>query len=391
VRASQDGLPEEPGLVDALALGQLRLVCELYPHLLPTYGWVDEDGPNLPSPQLGGLRPADLRYLFWANVFGPGHVAQLERAFLEGAPGWRLMDLPGGGLLYVVSESYSRWRNEDHSDVLTYVRRRTRGLVPYRPEKRVFASPGSTPGMPPPTGTSGRPSRPRARPVNWAEARDVKALLRSLPRKCSARKLRLFACACCYRVRDRFEGRDFWELVLLCERFADGRVTRQEVRRLTDSIQEAGFHNFRGFDASLSAAGECNFWGSRRVDRYTAWDAERAADACARYAAGRSIAYHEGDEPPPEYFAESADQCGVLRDLFGDPPRPVPFDPRWRTPAVLALAEGAYEERDFARLPVLADALEDAGCDDGTVLGHCRAGGEHHRGCWVVDGVLRKT
>jgi hypothetical protein len=226
---------------------------------------------------------------------------------------------------------------------------------------------------------------------NWVEAQDVKALLRSLPRKCSPRKLRLFACACCYRVRDRFQGEEFWELVLLCERFADGRVSRQEVKRLTHFIQEAGFHNSRGFDASLYAAGECNFRGSQRVDRYTAWDAEWAADACARYAAGRSNPYREGDEPPPAYFTESTNQCGGLRDLFGDPPRPVTFAPRWRTPTVLALAEGAYEERDFARLPVLADALEEAGCDNGAVLEHCRAEREHHRGCWVVDVVLRKA
>jgi hypothetical protein len=226
---------------------------------------------------------------------------------------------------------------------------------------------------------------------NWLETADVKLMLRSLPRSCSSRKLRLFACACCYRVRDRFEGEDFWELVQLCERFADGRVSRQEVKRLTHGIQEAGFHNFRGFDASLYAAGECNFWGSQRVDRYTAWDAERAADACARYAAGHSNPYREGDEQPPEYIAESASQCGVLRDVFGDPFKPANLAPQWRTPTALALAGGAYEERAFARLPVLADALEEAGCNNEAVLEHCRAEGEHHRGCWVVDFLLRKA
>jgi hypothetical protein len=226
---------------------------------------------------------------------------------------------------------------------------------------------------------------------NWFEANDPKIMLCSLPRKCSSRKLRLFACACCYRVKDRFEGEDFWDLVLLCERFADGRVSRQEVKRLTHSIQEGDFHNLNGFYASLWAAGECNFWGNQRVDRYTAWDAERAADGCARHAANYSSPGREGDEPPPEYIVESAHQCRVLRDIFGDPSKVVPFAPRWRTPTVLALAEGAYEERDFARLPILADALEEAGCDNPAILEHCRAAEEHHRGCWVVDSVLRKT
>jgi hypothetical protein len=55
------------------------------------------------------------------------------------------------------------------------------------------------------------------------------------------------------------------------------------------------------------------------------------------------------------------------------------------------LAAAIYEERAFDRLPVLADALEDARCADAAILGHCRSGGEHVRGCWVVDLVLGKA
>jgi len=47
-----------------------------------------------------------------------------------------------------------------------------------------------------------------------------------------------------------------------------------------------------------------------------------------------------------------------------------------------------YDDRAFDRLPILADALEEAGCEDQDILGHCRSGGEHVRGCWVVDGLL---
>ncbi|MBN9517066.1 hypothetical protein J0H58_00880 [bacterium] len=80
-----------------------------------------------------------------------------------------------------------------------------------------------------------------------------------------------------------------------------------------------------------------------------------------------------------------------MRDIFGNPFRPVMFLPEWRTEAVVALARGAYDDRAFERLPVLADALEDAGCSAGTVLAHCRNGGPHYKGCWVVDGVLGKV
>ncbi|HYH67331.1 MAG TPA: hypothetical protein VD866_21720 [Urbifossiella sp.] len=65
--------------------------------------------------------------------------------------------------------------------------------------------------------------------------------------------------------------------------------------------------------------------------------------------------------------------------------------PSWRTEAVVALARGIHADRAFHRLPVLADALEDAGCHDPEVLEHCRGSGPHHRGCWVVDLVRGKT
>jgi uncharacterized protein DUF6331 len=67
------------------------------------------------------------------------------------------------------------------------------------------------------------------------------------------------------------------------------------------------------------------------------------------------------------------------------------LDPNWRTSTVLALAQGIYDERAFDRLPILADALEDAGCDNEEMLAHCRGAGPHARGCWVVDLVLGKA
>ena len=58
--------------------------------------------------------------------------------------------------------------------------------------------------------------------------------------------------------------------------------------------------------------------------------------------------------------------------------------------AVPRLASALYEDRAFDRLSLLADALEDAGCADAALLGHCRGGGEHVRGCWVIDLLLGK-
>ena len=83
--------------------------------------------------------------------------------------------------------------------------------------------------------------------------------------------------------------------------------------------------------------------------------------------------------------------CLLLRDVFGNPFRPVAFAPEWRTETALTLAGQMYESRDFSAMPILADALQDAGCDSEDILNHCRAtNATHVRGCWVVDLVLGK-
>jgi hypothetical protein len=66
----------------------------------------------------------------------------------------------------------------------------------------------------------------------------------------------------------------------------------------------------------------------------------------------------------------------------------VVLDPAWRTPTVVELAQAIKRDAAFDRLPILADALQDAGCDNAEILNHCRSGGEHVRGCWVVDLLL---
>jgi hypothetical protein len=83
-------------------------------------------------------------------------------------------------------------------------------------------------------------------------------------------------------------------------------------------------------------------------------------------------------------------QIRLLRDIFGNPFRPVTLNPAWCTSNVTGLAQSIYVDRAFDRLPILADALEEAGCDNADILNHCRQPGEHVRGCWVVDLVLRK-
>jgi len=88
--------------------------------------------------------------------------------------------------------------------------------------------------------------------------------------------------------------------------------------------------------------------------------------------------------------SEDRVQAVLLRDIFGNPFRPVAFVAAWRTDTALSLARHMYESRDFSAMPILADALQDAGCDHDDMLNHCRGEGPHVRGCWVVDLVLGK-
>lgn len=84
-------------------------------------------------------------------------------------------------------------------------------------------------------------------------------------------------------------------------------------------------------------------------------------------------------------------QCEILRELFGNPFRRPAMDLRWFTSDVVDVARGIYADRAFERLPILADALMDAGCEDERIIGHCRADTAHVRGCWLLDLVLSKN
>jgi hypothetical protein len=109
----------------------------------------------------------------------------------------------------------------------------------------------------------------------------------------------------------------------------------------------------------------------------------------AFYAAGGTARRTLGIGEAQRNKSEKA-QCGLLREIFGNPFRPATVDPDWLTSTVVALARQMYEARDFSIMPILADALQDAGCDNDDILTHCRGDGPHVRGCWVVDLLLGK-
>ena len=77
--------------------------------------------------------------------------------------------------------------------------------------------------------------------------------------------------------------------------------------------------------------------------------------------------------------------CDLLREVVGNPFRPASLGPAERRGAIEKIAQASYDDLDFSRLPVLADALEEAGCADEAVLAHLRGPGPHARGCWALD------
>src|SRR5262249_35254419 len=143
-------------------------------------------------------------------------------------------------------------------------------------------------------------------------------------------------------------------------------------------------------------------------DEYPAWlllgqdafstlsDVARSVPQSAANAVAHCLEANPGET---EYFAipERArelmerDCAALFRDILGDHFRPVTFSPSWLPDTAIPLARTMYESRAFNAMPILADALQDAGCDNNEVLNHCRARyAKHVRGCWVVDLVLSK-
>jgi hypothetical protein len=198
-------------------------------------------------------------------------------------------------------------------------------------------------------------------------------MLACLRGKASDRKLRLFICTVCRGIWEFITDPVASNTVAVAEQFADGLVTTVEVDAARVAVQPkvAYFVDMDGFAAAATAAA---LWPD-------AW-------AGAEHAVGIAICeFHEGTLG---YEGAWRDSAYLLRDLFGNPFRPVTADPAWLTPTVTSLAQAIYDDRAFDRLPVLGDALEDAGCTNADLLAHCRSRQEHARGCWAVDLVLGK-
>jgi hypothetical protein len=269
----------------------------------------------------------------------------------------------------------------------------------------------------------------------WLQGTDLDLMLDYMRGKTSVRKVRLFAVACCRRIWHIFIDHKARSWIDIAERLADGLPVGDE---LTEALRDGWYMGFKHIDGyktersnniqyhSIFAAcdaledDQAFLNGTRfrlldlRLPKLRFLDDPdgplleddppridnshpRLLDVPLNAAWAVAHWLRRGDEDDADSGnceAETRHQLHLAYDIFGNPFRPVALDPAcrpWREGTIVHMAQSIYSERRFQDLPMLADALEEAGCTDARILAHCRGPGEHVRGCWVVDLVLGKN
>ncbi len=228
----------------------------------------------------------------------------------------------------------------------------------------------------------------------WLKAADPRPMLEHLRvacgvtrRKGGRRKFRLFACNCLRDVWHLLDDERSRHAVEVAERYCDNLATAEALETAADSAQRVLNRSFSNWQAAEAANHVCR----TRFDSGNHSSVVHAAISAATAWARDRPASTKRPKPGKQRDAKLAEHANWLRDIFGNPFRPVTFSPEWRTDTAIALARTMYDSREFSAMPILADALQDAGCDIDDVLNHCRDAEQVHvRGCWVVDLVLEK-
>jgi hypothetical protein len=210
--------------------------------------------------------------------------------------------------------------------------------------------------------------------AEWLTCAEPFELLDSVEEAGAARKTRLFADACCRRIARFLAAAPSRNAIDVSDLYADDSASEGQLIAALSKADAAAEHG--GQSRHLS-----------HPDPFVT-DVIIGVMQTMALSAGGTPSH---DATREAYRAESEAHASLLRDIFGNPLRPVAFSPSWRTDTAVSLARTMYDTRDFSAMPILADALQDAGCDNEDVLAHCRGPGPHVRGCWVVDSVLGKS
>lgn len=197
------------------------------------------------------------------------------------------------------------------------------------------------------------------------------------PGPLTPRQWRLFACACVRRVEAATRGHS-GAAIELAERFADGQATAHQLA----SARYGG--RFLSGNAAWAVCWDPIKAGRSMAERAASWAAGLLDEV-------RPLFDMHGLKWGNLTERDSTNESLLFTDIASRYIAPPPIDPlwlAWNDGTVRHLAGAIYDDRDWEQMPILADALEDAGCGDERILGHCRGGGPHVRGCWVLDRVL---
>jgi hypothetical protein len=245
--------------------------------------------------------------------------------------------------------------------------------------------------------------------ADWATSTNIWEMVGFLRDRCrsSDRKFRLFGCACVRRVWHLLADQRLREGVEIAEAYADGSAGLSELdiagKRALKTCEQTTAQLLAERDPlepegiSWAAYAVCHTL-DRSASEAAWWAAQRAAAAVVGHALERARPDIGADLIVIRNSAQEKELCEqarLLRCIAGNPFRPVPtVDPAWLAwddGLVVRIAAAAYEERAFDRMPILADALVDGGCNQEEMLYHLRSTGPHALGCWVVDLILSKS
>jgi hypothetical protein len=213
--------------------------------------------------------------------------------------------------------------------------------------------------------------------AKWSACTNPFPMLESLSGKGSDRKMRLFAVACCSLLRAVHTDSRLRHALETAAQAADGLVKPGALRGVQRRLAQTANAVLR-----------------RELTSAVLASLESQASIAARLAAEEVLGVVMSTYPVNEWYERSNEvrttQRQFLLDIFGNPFRPVTLNLAHLTPTVVAVAQAAYTDRAFDQLPILADALEDAGCTDAAILDHLRGPGPHVRGCFALDLILAK-
>lgn len=238
----------------------------------------------------------------------------------------------------------------------------------------------------------------------WLAATDPEPMIWIIRKQGTERRQRLAACACCRTqwAEDRRSPRSrAFEWVFDCsERYADGQCDEAEARAVFEKAMDLanpqiamqGLEELEIFKRMVRTALCANPLPNAPLSMLASEEPKRTRFFGAiRKVIGNWLSIAEAADPQAP---RPAIWCHLIRDIFGNPFRPVTLNSAWLTwhdGLLVSMAQWMYDSRDFGDMPVLADALEEAGCSDFYILNHCREPGEHVRGCHVVDLCLGWT